>query len=69
MESEIACDAKFCAILDLTSIFLIALKRHLNSQYNFFCRIFVTVFFVAIFNFIGNRNNATCDITLHNEFR
>ena len=42
-------------------------KDNLNSQYIFFCRIFVTVSFVSIFKFIDYANNTTCDITLHND--
>ena len=43
----------------LSSIFFITLdcKDHFKSEYNFFSRIFVTVYFVAIFNFIGYANN------------
>ena len=43
-------------------------KDHLKSHYNFFGRIFVTLYFVEIFNLIGFANNTTCDITLHNDF-
>ena len=39
-------------------------KITINSQYNFFGRIFVTVLLVEIFNFIGYASNTTCDITI-----
>ena len=52
----------------LSSIFLLHWKDHLKSQYNFFGRIFVSVFFVKIFNFIGCANYTTCDITVHDAF-
>ena len=42
-------------------------KDHLNSQYTFFGRIFVTVSVVEIFNVIRYANNTMCDITLRNE--
>ena len=42
-------------------------KHNLNSQYNLFCRIFVTLLLVETFNFIGYANYTTCDITLHND--
>ena len=45
-------------------------KDHLKLQYNFFGRVFVTVFLVEIFNLDGYTNNhTTCDITLHNDFQ
>ena len=43
-------------------------KDHLNSQYNFFVRIFLTVFFVKIFNLIRYVNN-TYDIHFINLFK
>ena len=43
-------------------------KDHLKSQYNFFCRTFVTPFLFEIFSFIVYANSTTCDITLHNDF-
>ena len=39
------------------------------AQYNFFGKMFVTVFFVKIFNFIAHANNTMCNIALHNDFR
>ena len=43
-------------------------KGHFELQSNFFGGIFVTVFFVEIFNFIEYANNTTRDITLHDDF-
>ena len=51
-------------ILDLWSSIVLNVKK---SKYNFLYRIFVTVFFVEIFNFFRYSNSTTCDITLHNE--
>ena len=48
--------------------FSLHFKDHFKQQYNFFGRIFVAVFFVKIFNFIGYANNTTCDIASHNDF-
>ena len=42
-------------------------KDHLKSH--FFGRIFISVFFVEIFNFIGYANITTCDIPLHNDLK
>ena len=49
----------------ILSIFFTALQRSLD---NFFGRIFVTVFFVEIFNFMGYANKTTRDIKMHNDF-
>ena len=47
--------------------FLICCKDRLKSQYNFFCRVFVTLILVE-FNLIAYANNTTCDVTMHNAF-
>ena len=47
------------------SIFLLHCKDHLVSKYNFIGR---TLFAVETVNFVGNVNNTTCDIMLHNDF-
>ena len=58
-----AYETKFCPVFSWLHC-----KGHLKSQYNFFCRIFVTPFLVEIFRFIAYANNTTCDVTLHNDF-
>ena len=42
-------------------------KDHLRLQYNFFGRIFVTLFLVEIFNFIRCKNSTTTDVMLYND--
>ena len=56
---NIVYDAEFCPVFSRLHY-----KDHVKSQYNFFGRIFVTLFFGKLFNVIGYANNTTCDITL-----
>ena len=51
---------------NVVQYFLIVLQRSLKSQYDF-DRIFMTVFLVERFSFIGYTNNTTSDVILYNE--
>ena len=61
MNAHVKSDTKFCPALSWLHC-----KSDLKWQHNFFGRIFATLFFVEISDFIRLANN-TCDITLHNE--
>ena len=64
-----------CVIQLRTSILQVPMERNFVKYLLYFLdcigkiTIFVTVFFVEIFNSIGYVKTTTCDITLHNEYR